>query len=231
MRNFDVHVATEGQEDRRLKRMLERMYFTDDQLTERGVTFLPNEGAWASSCPLIGLHMTNKDYDNRSSVEGDVDFLQRLLIITDQVGYTHAEVIAKDTTIMNPQKYFDQRSEWPVQKFDAELGEANKKWDLHVTVPKDAPPELHTVLSYENSGLYYIDLLKRRNGEEREFRVYTIQGRSHPKEGHQLYGILEQWFNENKAPHVEMKLEVTLDMVRVGNPRIVPPTISQVRYR
>src|SRR5262249_51845231 len=99
----------------------------------------------------------------------------------------------------------------------------------HIAIPLDQFPErLKQILGA--SGMYSIDLLKMRNGIERVFRVFTIQGISSPAEGQNLFASLHHWFSKSNVPHVEMKQETYVGMIRVGNPSIVPPTIECVDF-
>ncbi len=225
---FDMHVATEGSNERTpFVKALERMDFTHDLLIERHVTFLKNVPV--SSCPLIGVHMTKK-YAEPSSIEGDLECVQYLMTQHGQVGYAHAEVASKDITLI-AQEPFQIARPWPLNRLEGEIRPENKKWDLHIAIPTDTmPQELEEILRYEYSGLYSIQLRKKRDGKEKIFTVYTMQGISSPEDGRRLHRVLRDWFEDVNAPHIEMKQETYIGMFRVGDPKIVPPTVSEVHY-
>jgi hypothetical protein len=229
--NFDLHVATELTSSNNLARALEALGLHHDQLVGRKVNFYNN--VMVSACPLIGLHMSKK-YDNLPNsqigcqMSLDMQEIERLLKQYGETGYAHTEVTPAgfDQTIRS-QAPFRSMIPWPVAKFSPTFSGKNKKWDIHVAIPLDhLPNELETVL--EASGMYSIDLVKKREGLEKVFRVYTIQSTSSPCTGQALYAVLVDWFQAIKAPYIEIKQETYVQMFRVGDPLIVPPTIEQV---
>ncbi len=228
MTKYDVHVATQGSEDPSFEQELFKIGFSKDQLVSRQVTFL--KGLPHSSCPLIGTHMTKK-YDKPSGIEEDMLIVRNLMEDNNQLGYVHGEVTSLDNTIISQEPFKIVRP-WPIERLDAQLGKENKKWDLHIALPVSKTPEaLEEVLRYENSGLYHIELNKVREGEKQLFRVYTMQGIGNPQQGRILWQALNNWFIDVNAPWVEMKQETYINMYRVGNPLIVPPTVREVVYK
>ena len=227
MTKYDVHVATQGSEELQFERELLDMGFTKDKLVSRQVTFL--KGVELSSCPLIGTHMTKK-YETPSDIRDDMEKVKGLMEQYSQIGYVHGEVTSLDNTIISHEP-FDIVRPWPVRKLDGQIDKENKKWDIHIALPRrNTPQELEETLEFDNSGLYHIDLNKIRNGEKQPFRVYTIQGINHPQEGRKLWQVMNDWFIDVNAPHVEMKQETYIDMFRVGDPKIVPPTVRNIEY-
>ena len=227
MKEYDVHVASEGFGSEELTKELENIGYKDDRLTDRYVTFAPKSGSWLSSCPIIGVHMTKKPIHNYGEIRTEMNKLKGLLEKYNQVGYAHSEAVIGDITIQSREKF--KPLQWPFERFDADLRDKDKEWDLHMAIPKDnLPKELEAILM--DSGMYYMDVMKNRNNIDREFRVYTIQGISPPKEGRQIYEAIAKWCMASNVPHAEIKCEASCDMFRVGKPRIVPPTIDDVLY-
>ncbi len=230
---IDLHVATQGSQNIELEQTLQALGLKPDAMIDRHVTFLGDVAI--SACPLIGLHMTKK-YDElslaeaRSTSSNDMMMVRQKLLESGDVGYAHLEVTLPgcDMTIKSQSPMRVLRP-WPIAKFQPTFSLKNKKWDIHVAVPVDSMnSELEQTL--HSSGMYYIELLKIRDGVERKFRIYTIQGLSAPIEGRRLFNALCDWFNDVSAPYVEIKQETYIDMFRVGNPEIVPPTIETVEY-
>lgn len=235
MIKFDTHVATQGHPDPRLEAEFAALGFKPDPLIERHVTF--DEGIAMSACPLIGSHLTKK-YDEleigqaKRAVREDLATAGHLLERHGAVGYAHSEITvpARDVTIRSEGPLHISRP-WPIERFDARPSERDKKWDIHIAIPHASlEPALAEALDIERTGLYYIDLMKRRDGREQPFRIFTIQGTCPVAEGQKLFDTMVAWFREIGAPHVEVKQETYLGMVRVGKAEIVPPTISEVRY-
>lgn len=229
---YDVHVATEGLTPNmdNLMQALEEIGFKDDGITGRPVTYAPEDG-WGGMCPIFGVHASKKEYADINEVKDDMNLLKDLIPKFKQDGYAHAEYIDRDVTIKSTNAFHIIRP-FPVEKFTGHVYNENKNWDMHIAMPIDTlPSELETIMSEPNSGMYFIELPKIRECKERLFRVYTIQGTSAPQDGQQLFTVLERWYTDVNAPHVEMKMEVTFDMFRIGNPRVVPPTVSEVRYK
>ncbi len=227
MTKYDVHVATQGSEDQKFEKELLDLGFSKDKLVSRQVTFL--KGVPLSSCPLIGTHMTKK-YEKPTQIREDMEKVKSFMENYQQVGYVHGEITSLDNTILSSEPFQVTRP-WPVQKLDAQIDNQNKKWDLHIAVPKrKMPEELERTLNFDNSGLYHIELNKTREGEVQPFRIYTMQGISNPQEGRKLWQVLNNWFIDVNAPHVEMKQETYINMFRVGDPLIVPPTVREINY-
>ncbi len=233
MMKIDLHVATQGSQNKELEQTLQSLGLNPDAMIDRHVTFLGDVAI--SACPLIGLHMTKK-YDALSLAEArsesayDMAMVRQKLIESGDVGYAHLEVTLPgcDMTIKS-QSPMRLTPPWPVAKFEPTFSAKNKKWDIHVAIPLDTlTAELEATLC--NSGMYYIELLKIRDGVECKFRIYTIQGLSTPTEGRQLFNALCDWFYDVSARHVEIKQETYIDMFRVGDPEIVPPTIESVAF-
>lgn len=229
----DLHVATEGSEDETLQRELEKIGLCPDELLDRHVTFADNVAL--SACPLIGIHMTKK-YDHlspeRALSAGKCDMLavQTYLEESGQVGYAHMEITLPgyDVTLKSNRGIMIQ-TPWPVRPFKPRFRDENKKWDIHIAVPTSKlTPELAQV--FYDSGMYFIELMKIRDGVQQRFRIFTIQSVSNSSEGKQLFQSLKKWFEDINAPHIEMKFEVYADMFRVGAPAIVPPTIDKIAY-
>ena len=173
MTKYDVHVATQGSEDQKFEKELLDLGFSKDKLVSRQVTFL--KGVPLSSCPLIGTHMTKK-YEKPTQIREDMEKVKSFMENYQQVGYVHGEITSLDNTILSSEPFQVTRP-WPVQKLDAQIDNQNKKWDLHIAVPKrKMPEELERTLNFDNSGLYHIELNKTREGEVQPFRIYTMQG-------------------------------------------------------
>lgn len=234
MVKFDCHYALEGRPSPLNDAAFALIGYRPDALTENHVTY--SEGTPMAVCAMTGAHGTIK-YDHLDAAEAkhrvmeDLRRTGELMERLDVVGYAHAEITvdARDLTLRSA-KPLDLWRPWPVERFDAAPSEENKKWDIHVAIPlSKLPPELEAALDIEKTGLYYIGLTKTRSGVTEPFRVYTIQGTCPVTEGQKLFDALVEWFRDVGAPHVEIKQETYLGMVRVGAPHIVPPTISAVR--
>lgn len=233
MIKFDMHVATENNDVPELEQELMQLGLKPDGLVDRHVDF--HGKVMVSACPLIGLHLTKK-YDHLSSKEAllmigsDMKAVESLLRAYNAVGYAHAEAAHSncDVTIKSNADFVNVEP-WPVAPFKPCFSDKNKKWDIHIAIPLDClPDELADVLT--QSGMYSIDLAKVRDGQRKIFRIFTIQGVSSPTEGKMLFDSLSSWFSLVGAPHVEIKCETYVDMVRVGEPMIVPPTIDRVDF-
>ncbi len=230
---IDVHIAAEPANDAHVAAQLVELGFTHDILIARHVSFY--KGVPLSSCPLIGLHMTKKYGDApaaaaRRSAMADMQAAVEILRNHDLVGYAHAETVpdGADLTIKSSQP-FNPVSPWPVAPFEPVFSTANKLWDIHISIPIDQlVPAL--VATMEASGMYSIEVQKIRAGKPTNFRVFTIQGVSSPREGRRLFDVLALWFEQANVPYVEMKQETYLGMQRIGQPQIVPPTIDAVHY-
>ncbi len=227
---YDVHIAAEGltREKTALETKLKEAGFKDDRLTSRQVTFL--EGAALSCCPLIGVHMSKKGYSDVTEAREDMELLKTLLLESGLTGYAHSEYTRAehDMTITSSQPLRLTRP-LPVQRLEGRLRQENKRWDMHIAIPKDRlPVELGD--AFKQMGFYHMDIMKTREDKDREFRVYTIQGISPMREGKLLYEEMRTFLSDVHTPHAEMKLEATVDMFRIGDPKIVPPTIDQVSF-
>jgi hypothetical protein len=91
---FDVHVATQGFPDSGLETELIRRGFQSDPLIDNHVTFGTRHET--STCPLIGLHMTKKDYPSeflaaKKQISSDMDFIAQSLEAYGENAYAHAE--------------------------------------------------------------------------------------------------------------------------------------------
>lgn len=233
MAQFDLHVATEADFPVELETQLVAMGLEPDNLLDRHVSFYGK--VQYSACPLIGLHLTKKYTstpvaETKHKIEQELYCVEALLKKHRTVGYAHGEVTHDeyDVTIRG-EGPFNEHLPWPVKPFVPAISSSNKKWDIHIAIPIDqCSDKLQQIL--EASGMYSIDLLKVRDGRERVFRVFTIQGTSSPADGQCLFAVLRNWFSQSNAPYVEMKQETYVGMVRVGEPLIVPPTIEQVDY-
>ena len=104
----------------------------------------------------------------------------------------------------------------------------NKKWDIHVTIPKNQLEDRLNHL-FEEYGFDWIDL-KKKHKNNRAFRVYSIQGICPINIGKKLYSSVIEWLENMKVPQADCKIESYIDMFRVGNPSIVPPVIEEVEY-
>lgn len=230
---IDVHIAAEPANDAAVAAQLVELGFTHDNLVARHVSFY--KGVPLSSCPLIGLHMTKKYVDEpaalaRRSALADMQAAVEILRNHDLVGYAHAETVpaGADLTIKSNHP-FSPVTPWPVAPFEPVFSTANKLWDIHISLPvTQLVPALAATM--EASGMYSIEVQKIRNGAAINFRVFTIQGVSSPREGRRLFEVLARWFEQANAPYIEMKQETYLGMERVGQPQIVPPTIDTVQY-
>ncbi|HEY9718718.1 MAG TPA: hypothetical protein V6C69_14690 [Trichormus sp.] len=229
MFKFDLHVATETCTDTEFTDCLSDLGLTDDELVDRHVTFYKDIAI--SACPLIGLHLSKKYHAlstaaARAKINSDILGINGLFKKHRVTGYAHAEATsqANDITLKSNQSFNDQIT-WPVSRFKPSFSETNKQWDIHIAIPVDELPERLAII-LEDSGMYSIDLLKHRDGICRRFRVYTIQSIQPGAEGQFLYNALVEWFQAASPPHVEIKLEHYLAMIRSGNPKIVPPTIG-----
>jgi len=230
---FDLHVATEPCEDESLERTLMDLGLKHDRLVEQHVNFYGNIAV--SACPLIGLHMSKKYDQNQpseilSQIRKEIEQIEALLRKHGVIGYAHAEGTHPECDlVLTSKEEFNHCVSWPVARFQPTFSGKDKKWDIHIAIPIDnLPVQLATIL--EQSGMYSIELLKARNGAGRVFRIYTIQGISSPVEGMLLFDGLVNWFRAAHAPHIEIKMETYIAMVRVGEPTIVPPTIDHVKF-
>ena len=222
MVEYDVHVATQETRDPMFEQELSRIGFTIDPLVEPRAMF-PRGGY-----PLLGTHMTKK-YSDPNSIKTDMETARKLMEEWGQIGYIHGEVTSADLTILS--KVNLDMKPWPIQRFGSQPHTEDKKWDIHIAIPEyKLPPSLEEVLHHSNSGLYYISLLKNREGVERVFRAYTIQGINSPAEGRKLFEVLTHWFCDSRVPYAEMKQETYVGMFKVGSPRIIPPTIREIHY-
>jgi hypothetical protein len=229
----DLHVATQGAENSDLERVFVRLGLRPDELLQRHVTFLGDTPI--SACPLIGLHMTKK-YDAlpfkqaRADWRMDMRAVREALLKSGETGYAHLEMTLPDCdATIKSNKPLSITRPWPIMKFKPVSSENNKQWDIHVAVPVDnLDHRLESVLN--ESGMYFIELWKIRENQRRRFRIFTIQGLSSPIEGRRLFDAMCNWFQDVGAAHVEIKQETYIDMIRVGNPTIVPPTIQNVDY-
>jgi|SRR3989338_6929035 len=246
MVEYDVHVATQETRDPMFEQELSRIGFTIDPLVEPRAMF-PRGGY-----PLLGTHMTKKysdpnsiktdmetarklmedmtkKYSDPNSIKTDMETARKLMEEWGQIGYIHGEVTSADLTILS--KVNLDMKPWPIQRFGSQPHTEDKKWDIHIAIPEyKLPPSLEEVLHHSNSGLYYISLLKNREGVERVFRAYTIQGINSPAEGRKLFEVLTHWFCDSRVPYAEMKQETYVGMFKVGSPRIIPPTIREIHY-
>jgi len=223
MVEFDLHVATQETRNLDFERELLLMGFTSDPLLEPRVMFPKGE------YPLLGTHMTKK-YSHLDEVQRDMAIALERMKQWGQIGYLHGEATSADITLISKSSL--SLKPWPVEKFNAMPNAADKKWDIHIAIPEDnLPASLEDVLHHSNSGFYYIALQKNREGKDRVFRAYTIQGINSPTEGKRLFQVLSHWLIDSRAPYAEMKQETYIGMLRAGNPRIVPPTIKEVRYK
>ncbi|MBX9685306.1 MAG: hypothetical protein K2X27_01315 [Candidatus Obscuribacterales bacterium] len=230
---IDLHVATEGSEDLSLENSLKKLGLTPDELVDRHVTFVDNVAV--SACPLIGIHMTKK-YDDLDADEAmaagkaDMIKIKSELESSGQIGYAHLELTLPeyDVTIKSGAGMCLTQA-WPLKRFKPCFRADNKKWDIHIAIPVDSLTSELSKIFYE-SGMYYIELMKIRAGVQQRFRIYTIQSISAANEGKAMFQALKKWFQDCSLPHVEMKFEIYVDMFRVGDPLIVPPTIDHVEF-
>lgn len=228
---IDVHIAAEPANNPACTDALVALGFSHDTLLARHVTFY--QGMPLTSCPLIGLHMTKK-YDlaparARELALADMQAACQIMRTAGLKGYAHAETVpaGHDLTIASDKPFAPLP--WPVEAFTPSFSDRAKLWDIHIAIPIETmPPALVAIMTA--SGMYSIDVAKIRQGRQLVFRVFTIQGLSSPLEGKRLFQVLSRWFSQSQAPYVEIKQESYLGMERIGNPKIVPPTIDQVRY-
>ena len=229
MTQYDLHVATQGEESPRLRAELEERGFTDDRLLRKVLDyppFFPGRGV----PPVIGLHMSRKGESSFADIRREMNELRELFDFYDQVGYAHAEA-AVARTAFTPKGPYRPSAPWPLERLDPRFREEEKQWDLHIAVPLDSlPPALEDVLQYENSGFDALDRIKVRDGRDERTRIYTVQGVCDLQEGRNLFQAVARWFGGAYTP-ARLKLEVTSDMFRVGNPSIVPPTVDNIQYR
>lgn len=228
MARYDVHVATEGAESPDFRADMESRGFVDDRLLRRTLDYPPfvREGV---PPPVIGLHMSKRGDFGLQDVKREMAEMKDLIHRYEQVGYVHAEVAVARTAFEAEGPY--RHAEWPLERLEPRFRAEEKKWDLHLAVALDSlPPALQDILQYEVSGFDCLDRIKVRDGVDRPTRIYTVQGVCNPRDGRYLFDVLTDWFRNAHNP-VKLKLEATIDMFRVGDPAIVPPTVDSIQYR
>ncbi len=223
MVKYDAHVGVEGVKNLQLEKEIGGLGFLDDGLISTRVTWVKNQPV--TSCPLIGIHMSKK-YESKDNIGNDLNAVENLLKKYRATGYGHSEVIVYDTAI---------RSEEPLNltnpgfhKLNPKSNLTNKKWDIHISVPKsNLDGRLDNILQEYN--LDWIDL-KKKHRNNQEFRVYSVQGICPINIGKKLYFSVIEWLENIKIPQADCKLESYIDMFRVGETKIVPPVISEIKY-
>jgi len=223
MPKYDAHVAAEGATNATLKNALEELGFSDDGLLSRHVTW--RDGTPMSSCPLIGIHMSKK-YEQKDGIGSDLQKARKLFESHGQTGYGHSEIQLEDVTLKSEGiMRHSHPSFWPLQP---QPSAENKKWDVHIAIPKsNMHDQLDELLQFY--GFDWIDL-KKKHRDNQLFRIYSAQGISHPKIGHKLYSATLSWLQDMNVPQADCKLEVYIEMFRVGNTKIVPPVVNQIEY-
>ena len=230
---FDIHIATEGTQNAALKQKLVALGFKDDDMAERHVTFDKKTGLFYTSCPLIGIHMSRKfATSDCRPVFAVAKQLERLMntVGAKETGYLHAEREWQDTVINPASKRFNPQVPFPCGYLKSRPRAKNKKWDIHIAIKKnELPKSLKDMLM--SHGFYFIVLWKTREGKREQHVIFTIQGVSNAKDGLELFKRMQDWFMAAGGPRVEMKLEVTNVMKRFNNPMVVPPTVTEVKFR
>lgn len=231
MNEWDIHVA--AQEDHAAaKAAFEKIGFFHDGLETNHVTFSNDQ----TSCPLIGIHMTRK-FDSPHDMPATMQKVRDVLEKYNLTGYAHAEATAIDYSFRADA--YQSRASWPLERFDAKSRKIEKKWDIHLAIPRNnTAAELEELLM--ESGMYHIDVRKPANPdkgrpEEAVYRVHTIQGVNSMQEGKDITLALARFLGDNTVPYADLKMERYLTgecaMFRVNNPAIVPPTIDSYRLR
>lgn len=224
MVKYDAHVGVEGSKNLSLEKELEKLGFLDDGLISRRVTWIKDKPV--SSCPLIGIHMSKK-YETKESINRDLKTAEELLKQYRAIGYGHSEAIVYDRSIVTDGP-LDLKVAPVFNKLNPEPSLENKKWDIHVSIPKNRLDERLDDLLQEY-GFDWIDL-KKKHRNNQEFRVYSIQGISKVNNGKVLYLSVTQWLEDMKVPKADCKLESYIDMFRVGETSIVPPVVNEIEY-
>ncbi len=224
MAKYDAHLGVEGIKIIPLEEEIEKFGFSDDGLINRRVTWIKDKPA--SSCPLIGIHMSKK-YQTKENINEDLRILENLLYKYKVVGYGHSEVIVYDKSLSSQDK-LDLGITPLFRKLNPEPSLENKKWDIHVSISKSRLDNgLDDLL--QEYGFDWIDL-KKKHRNNQEFRVYSIQGTSKINKGKILYLSVVNWLEDMKVPQADCKLESYIDMFRVGDTSIVPPVANEIEY-
>lgn len=225
---YDAHVGVEGAKNPNVHAQFVDLGFRDDGLVNRRVTWLA--GVPVSSCPLIGIHMSKK-YEDKESIGRNLTQIKEILTAHKQVGYAHSELVAADAALTSHEPL--DLSILPTFKHLAPQPKLeDKQWDVHITIPQARlNSSLDTLL--QDYGLDWIDLSKpyKQVDSNPLFRVYSAQGINAPQEGRRFYQAVVEWLQAMHVPRADCKMEVYLDMIRVGNPSIVPPVVDRIEYR
>lgn len=174
--------------------------------------------------------MTAGPFADRRTYEAELTLMEQAIERhgRDVVGYWHAEIDAYTRHLRGRE---DSTAEFPVEPFQATPG-GMKEWDIHLSVWKRELSEEQRQLLL-SSGFYYITRWELDDdGNRVEWYSFTIQGTSAPKLGREVYdAICEWWEKDSNLPRVKAKFEVTIAQKLLGEPTLVPPTISSVSWR
>ena len=222
---YDAHIGVEGVKNPRVHARLLELGFHDDGLEGSRITWV--KGTPITSCPLIGIHMSKK-YESKEVIPQDIQAMKGLLIRYHQTGYGHSEAIMQDQQVLS-ELPLDLTIEPPFFPLQPHSSPYNKKWDMHISIPKrKLNKDLDALL--EEYGFDWIELRKKHKANEL-YRVFSGQGVNPPSEGRKLYDHTVEWLRKINVPQADCKLEVYIDMFRVGEPKIVPPVIESIKYR
>lgn len=231
---FDMHVATDAPSEglvfarEELREKFEAWGFSHDELVHHGLTFGPRTATAYESCPLIDIHMSKKFSGEHGSItmkETERKVIEAMTA-AGLPGYFHSEFVVKDIHV-EPVTSGLMLRPFPFAPFDLARREVPKVWDFHVAAEHDAVPEALRRLLLQNE-VYSLLRRKMREGREKIFEVFTLQGISSREEGQEVFDTFMKWWVESNGPPADAKLEYTTKMQTFHNPRLVPPTVDRI---
>lgn len=223
---YDLHIATEGNKNVVLRAKLTEMGFTDDNLVEPWFNVNQQTRPRYEDGLFYDLHLSLKPIGDRNSLKKSILQMQEVLQKhgPGESGYWHAEWTAARFLLEGAQSQV--KVPFFCEPFEALPRLVNKRWDIHLRVVTSA-------ISHEEQqrllecGFYYIT----RRGPEGDWYSFTIQGTNDPREGRRLFDEIKKWWRASGFPALRGKFETTTHQVRFGTPKLIPPTISEIKWR